>query len=58
MLSNGQRLHIHKTNPSQDELDTMLLEYERRVLDDVNIGGDDGTVVEPVLTPEDLLIGP
>jgi len=43
VLSNGQRLHIHKKTPTQAELDSLLLEYEQRLLN-IDIQGEESDI--------------
>lgn len=44
VLSNKRRLHLHIKNPTQEQLNNFLIEYERSLLNNIDLKGEEGDV--------------
>ena len=44
VLSTGQRIHLHKNSPTQQELNDFLIEYERSLLNAIDLKGEESDV--------------
>lgn len=44
VLSDGKKLHIHKPSPTEEQINNLLIEYERFLLNNIDLKGEERDV--------------